>query len=403
MLLHYALLMLMLVLLAAAGVGLARGEGAPEGPVLDEPVPEHGLYYTFDSALTAHAVQNGVPISPTTSFSPTDDKVYAWVRLTDVYTKTRVRRDWYRPDGILYTSMQGSWASVTSIPQAEVIHSAAISIAGAVPASFPGPWWVDIYVQEGSTANPWNHEATLAFTIGEVSTTTPTSSATRTSTPTRTSTATATHTLTPSATPTRTATLTPTSTGTPTATGTPASTATMTPTPDHTPASVTPTPQPGESAGISCHVSLQGRTAHPPHPSYSVTLTLSLLGPEDGTLYYTATLVTDASGWLTTANAPPGVYDLRIKGDHTLSRVFDGVALARGENTVDCERRGALREGDADGDNYVTIVDFSLLRTSFGKCPGLVGCDVRTDFDQDEYVTILDFSLLRQNFGRAGE
>ena len=56
-----------------------------------------------------------------------------------------------------------------------------------------------------------------------------------------------------------------------------------------------------------------------------------------------------------------------------------------------------LREGDADSDNCVGIMGFSVLRTNFGQ-PG-----TNADFNQDGIVAIQDFSLLRGNFGVCGD
>lgn len=59
-----------------------------------------------------------------------------------------------------------------------------------------------------------------------------------------------------------------------------------------------------------------------------------------------------------------------------------------------------LTMGDANGDDAVTILDFSLLVASFGKQQGQQDFDSRADFNRDNTVTILDFSILVSNFGR---
>ena len=64
---------------------------------------------------------------------------------------------------------------------------------------------------------------------------------------------------------------------------------------------------------------------------------------------------------------------------------------------------GLLREGDANDDNFVTLIDFSLLSGAFATCQGDARYDARTDFNADGCVTILDFSLLSSNFGQAGD
>jgi hypothetical protein len=71
-----------------------------------------------------------------------------------------------------------------------------------------------------------------------------------------------------------------------------------------------------------------------------------------------------------------------------------------------------LREGDANNDNVVTILDFSILATTFGECAltspiigggrGAAGNE-QADFNGDGCITILDFSLLASNFGQTGQ
>ena len=57
---------------------------------------------------------------------------------------------------------------------------------------------------------------------------------------------------------------------------------------------------------------------------------------------------------------------------------------------------------EKDGTNQVDIVDFSILRSTFGKSSGQPGYDGRADFDANQQVDTLDFSLLRANFGQSG-
>jgi hypothetical protein len=58
-----------------------------------------------------------------------------------------------------------------------------------------------------------------------------------------------------------------------------------------------------------------------------------------------------------------------------------------------------LREGDANDDNFITIIDFSILAATFGVCEGSGGYDARADFNGDGCIAILDFSLLVWNIG----
>ncbi len=105
-------------------------------------------------------------------------------------------------------------------------------------------------------------------------------------------------------------------------------------------------------------------------------------------------MTTDASGYFTVADLAPGTYNIRVKSGHTLANIKNGVILSTGSNSVDF---GTLLEGDANNDNCVSMVDFSILRTAFSTS------DARADFNQDGVVNILDFSLLRTNFGLCGD
>ena len=69
----------------------------------------------------------------------------------------------------------------------------------------------------------------------------------------------------------------------------------------------------------------------------------------------------------------------------------------------DVEAVDLLHAGDANADNAVTLVDFSMLAAAFARCAGAGGYDARTDFNGDTCATLLDFSLLRTNFGSSGD
>ncbi|MFQ5342788.1 MAG: cohesin domain-containing protein, partial [Anaerolineae bacterium] len=145
-------------------------------------------------------------------------------------------------------------------------------------------------------------------------------------------------------------------------------------------------------------VTLQGRPA-PPDPSWSVPLSLSLTLSGESVPAYEFTPTTDESGTCTVSGIAPGTYQAQVKNGHTLQNT-QTVTLTAGANNIDF---GTLREGDANNDNYVTLLDFSILATTFGKGQGAPGYDDRADFNGDGFVTLLDFSLLATNFGQAGD
>ena len=111
-----------------------------------------------------------------------------------------------------------------------------------------------------------------------------------------------------------------------------------------------------------------------------------------------AVAVLDASGLFTRTGFAPGAYRISLRGRQSLANSMT-VTLTNGINRVDF---GTLRGGDSDGDGYVTLVDFSILATTFGLCEGEPWYEDRADYNGDTCITLLDFSLLRANFG-AGE
>jgi hypothetical protein len=143
---------------------------------------------------------------------------------------------------------------------------------------------------------------------------------------------------------------------------------------------------------IKGSVELQGR-APKPDISWETEVRINLTEPS-----YSFTTTTDQNGEFEIGPIDPSSYDMRIKGTHTLQKNVS-VTLKSGENFVPV---GTLFEGDADDDNCVGILDFSILASTFGKCESDSGFDARADFNQNACVMIQDFSLLAANFGQCG-
>ena len=131
-----------------------------------------------------------------------------------------------------------------------------------------------------------------------------------------------------------------------------------------------------------------------PAPEWRIPLTLTAQSLETGATLHEAALL-DESGVFTRTDLAPGAYRMSVRGHQTLANAVT-VTLASGVNTVDF---GTLRGGDSDGDGYVTLVDFSILATTFGRCEGEPWYDGRADHNGDGCISLLDFSLLRANFG----
>ncbi len=148
-------------------------------------------------------------------------------------------------------------------------------------------------------------------------------------------------------------------------------------------------------------VARQGR---PPAPDSRLINDLTLcLTPANGDTQTARSIavVTDDTGEFRVdeeAQILPGAHTTCIRDGNTLVNCVD-VTLVEGENHVDFD---VLRDGDANGDNRVSIQDFSVLRNAFGHCAGEPEFDLRADFNGDGCVTLLDFSLLALNFNDTG-
>ncbi|MBW4438445.1 MAG: hypothetical protein KME04_14995 [Pleurocapsa minor GSE-CHR-MK-17-07R] len=208
-----------------------------------------------------------------------------------------------------------------------------------------------------------------------------------TATPSPTATNTATATPSPTLTLTASPTLEPTNTFTPSPTLTPSLTAT--PTVTLTP-SATLTPPAGDT--LSAVVALQGRAG----AGLATTFTLELY--EGSSLIGAYSPVTDTSGTFTFTGLPTGTYTAWLKHPQYLATVAT-ITLPQIVGQVSF---GTLLAGDANDDNVVTLLDFSLLATSFGLNASLGGFEPRVDFNGDNAITLLDFSLLASNFNQTG-
>ena len=150
-------------------------------------------------------------------------------------------------------------------------------------------------------------------------------------------------------------------------------------------------------AALSAQVTLQGRPT-PPHPRWATDLTLRLVPSGESSPRYVFQITTDENGFFDLDGIVPGSYEVGAKNRHTLQNQISA-NLTAGTNLLDL---GTLREGDADDDNFVTLIDFSILANAFGHCQSGTGYDDRVDFNEDQCVSLLDFSLLATNFGQAG-
>jgi len=130
-------------------------------------------------------------------------------------------------------------------------------------------------------------------------------------------------------------------------------------------------------------------------------LTLALSVPGNPAVVGTYKGTTDRNGVVIFGNLPAGTYDVHVKGAHSLQNARASIALVP-NRTVDVDMK-ALIEGDVDGDNCVTVDDFSLVQSLVGVGKNATGYNPAADLDGDGQVTVADVSLLRSGFDKCGD
>jgi hypothetical protein len=120
--------------------------------------------------------------------------------------------------------------------------------------------------------------------------------------------------------------------------------------------------------------------------------------PAGAPFIQTVTLGSDGSYSL--ANVPNGTYTAAIKGAKWLQTDVQNVVV-NGANVTGVN--ATLLPGDANGDNVVNLLDFSILASAFGSAVGDPAWNAAADFNCDGVVNLTDFGLLAEDFGLAGD
>jgi len=158
-------------------------------------------------------------------------------------------------------------------------------------------------------------------------------------------------------------------------------------------------PNVSPTTDLTLTVESQGRT------DYSGDHQVELYDVNDlQTPVFSFTPTATAQGVMELTDLTPGDYVVWVDRVGYLSRT-QSTTLAQGANTLTFLSANSqeLRAGDANDDNQVGALDFSILAGSFNKPPGDEAFDERADFNGDGFVNALDFSLLASNFNTGGE
>ncbi|MEM7798335.1 MAG: Ig-like domain-containing protein, partial [Chloroflexota bacterium] len=131
----------------------------------------------------------------------------------------------------------------------------------------------------------------------------------------------------------------------------------------------------------------------------TIDLELNLYALDDAVNpLFTFDTTTNSQGEFSVSAVPPGDYQLALKAFIHLQTV-EVRTLVDGSNTVDF---GTQLVGDANGDNSVTLIDFSILADAFNTTVNDPNFQANADFDGNGAVTLVDFSFLATNFNTVG-
>ena len=154
----------------------------------------------------------------------------------------------------------------------------------------------------------------------------------------------------------------------------------------------------GEAGVLSGRVTLERYSVLPPDESWVIPVTVTVCSQDITTTFQTQT----GQDGCFSVEIPSGIYDILVKGDHTLAVRLEDVLILNAGSALP-HNIGLLREGDADGDNLVLSSDFFILLETYNLPEQDPGFDSRADFNEDGVVTSLDFFLLREHYNQAGE
>lgn len=154
------------------------------------------------------------------------------------------------------------------------------------------------------------------------------------------------------------------------------------------------------AASMSITVEFQGR------PNANQDVDIQFFDPTDNqNPVFSFSTTTDANGLATINGLTSGIYDIAVKHPQFLQRVIQTSPLSAGtnNNSLLTSENNELRAGDADNNNQVSALDFSIFVGAFNTQPSDSNYDSRADFDGNLFVNALDFSLLVTNFNTSGE
>jgi hypothetical protein len=147
---------------------------------------------------------------------------------------------------------------------------------------------------------------------------------------------------------------------------------------------------------INGFVGLQG------YGNYPAAVTISLRPVDAPTDLETSDVVTNDGDFTVFTSIELGTYDAAVKAERYLKAIARGIAISGGLEDVTFDPElpdipaGEMRGGDCNGDNAVSLEDFSILSYYYNERTDVV------DINGDGQVDLLDFVILGSNFGFVG-
>ncbi|MDQ3929456.1 MAG: PA14 domain-containing protein, partial [Chloroflexota bacterium] len=159
-------------------------------------------------------------------------------------------------------------------------------------------------------------------------------------------------------------------------------------------------PQPQATAQLRVRVQWLGRGSLP-NDSWVQPLTLQLSTPGSAAVVASYQGATDRDGVAQYSGLPAGIYNVHVKGPHSLQSARANISLSPGA-PIELDMKMQV-EGDVNGDNCVTVDDYSYVQSRLGTQRGTGGFAANADLNNDGSVSMSDVSLLRSGFDRCGD
>ena len=151
------------------------------------------------------------------------------------------------------------------------------------------------------------------------------------------------------------------------------------------------------AATLEGNVTFPGRGS-PPDDSWIENFTVRFF--QGGSEVRADNVTTNSSGYFNITGIDPGTYNISIKNSTCLCKLEPNVTLTAGNTTV--VDFGTTREGDCNGDDWVTLEDRSLLYAGWDTTNVIQGGHY-CDLNRDGWLTLEDRSLMYANWDQGGD